>query len=118
MQQFLLRLVAAALCTGLAACDIQPVSVGSWQTQTDLTENSLQATWTITVSETLQSTGQWSFSAEQVELDGSRIAFSGQIPLASGSLVDGNFSGTVSGNSLQGTFYTTAGNFTVSGQRQ
>ncbi len=118
MQQFLLKLITAALCTGLAACDIQPISVGSWQTETALPDNSLQATWVINANETLQSAGQWNFSIDQVELDGSRIAFSGQIPLANGVPIDGNFSGTVSGNSLQGTFFTTAGNFTVSGKRQ
>jgi hypothetical protein len=118
MQQIRIKLLAVLLGTSLTACDIQPISVGSWQIETEIAADTIQAMWTITASETLQSTGEWNFSVEQVELDGSRIAFSGQIPLSTGTFVDGNFSGTVSGNSLQGTFFTTEGNFTVSGQRQ
>jgi len=118
MNPMRILLLALILSSGLTACDIQPISVGTWQTETTTETDSLQAMWTITANETLQSSGQWSFSAEQVELDGSRIAFSSQIPLSTGVLVDGNFSGTVSGNSLQGTFYTTAGNFTVAGERR
>lgn len=118
MQRIIIKLISILVCTGLTACDIQPISVGSWQTETKIADDIIQAMWTITANETLQSAGGWTFSVQQVELDGSRIAFSSQVPLATGTFVDGNFSGTVSGDALQGTFFTTAGNFTVAGQRQ
>lgn len=111
------KLYTVFFCFCLVACDIQPISTGNWQTQTDIGTGTLQSSWTISSDETLLAVGEWNFSVAQVELDGSRIAFSGQIPLTTGTLVSGNFSGTVSGNALQGTFFTTAGNFTVSGER-
>ncbi len=101
----------------LLACDIQPISVGDWEIQASLGSNSVQSNWTISDNYSLIGSGDWNLVVDQVELDGSRIAFTAQIPFTKNQLIDGNFSGTVSGSSLQGTFFTTEGNFTILGAR-
>jgi hypothetical protein len=111
-------LFTALFLSSLIACDIKPISVGNWEIRSTLGSNSLQSNWTISDDYRLIGSGDWNLAVDQVELDGSRIAFSAQIPLAANQLIDGNFSGTVSGNSLQGTFFTTEGNFTILGERQ
>ncbi len=102
----------------LTRCDIQPISVGSWRTQLLLPESSISSTWVIEADETLAISGGLNLTVDSIQLDGSRIAFTSQLPLSDQQLIEANFSGTVSGNSLQGTFFTTAGNFTLSGERQ
>lgn len=104
----------------LAACDIESVSVGDWNIIVDTEFGMQSSVWTITADGTITIAGDAIRVVEGAILEGSRISWSDEISNPSGSeqMMRMNFSGTVDGNNLQGTIFTTLGNLTVNGTRQ
>ncbi len=105
----------------LAACDIEPVGAGQWSIQIEMNTGSESSIWTIAP------TGEMNVSGSAVTIDdgsavlaGSRISWSGTManPANPVTPLNVNFAGTVDRNSLQGTLYTTLGNWSVTGTRQ
>jgi len=114
----ILLLVAVPLFT---ACGIDAVGVGEWDIRVALPEGELLSVWTITADERISISGESIAEVDEVELAGSRMAWSAQtsrLTDSSGQQLGVNFGGTVNGNRLEGTLYSTAGNFTVSGVRR
>ena len=104
----------------LAACDIEFVSVGNWNIIVDTEFGMQSSVWAITADGTITIAGDTIRVVEGAILEGSRISWSDEISNPSGSeqMMRINFSGTVDGNNLQGTIFTTFGNLTVNGTRQ
>ena len=104
----------------LAACDIESVSVGDWNIIVDTEFGMQSSVWAITADGTITIAGDAIRVVEGAILEGSRILWSDEISNPSGSeqMMRINFSGTVDGNNLQGTIFTTLGNLTVNGTRQ
>jgi len=116
-------LKAAALIVlplSFAACDIEPVSVGIWQVELDSPDGIQPSVWMISADGTIGMTGGTVSVVEGATLEGSRILWSDEIPnpVGQGQTLTINFSGTVDGDSLAGTLFTTSGNFSVNGTRQ
>ena len=110
-----------AISALLIGCDIEPVSVGTWDIEV-ATDSGMQfSVWTITADAIITVAGDPERSLNEVVLAGSRIMWSAELPNpndSSGELLNMNFRGTVDGNNLQGTLFSTLGNFSVSGTRQ
>jgi len=104
----------------LAACDIESVSVGDWNISVDTEFGMRSSVWTIAADGTITIAGDAIRVVNGAILEGSRISWSDEIPNPSdsGQVMRINFSGTVDGNNLQGTIFTTLGNLTVNGTRQ
>jgi len=104
----------------LAACDIESVSVGDWNIIVDTEFGMQSSVWAITADGTITIAGDAIRVVEGAIFEGSRISWSDEISNPSGSeqMMRINFSGTVDGNNLQGTIFTTLGNLTVNGTRQ
>ena len=102
--------------SGLTACDIQPVAVGSWQIEIGDEPDTSQETWTITEAGQIRLQRGGDTETTDVELAGSRVSWTlGSLdPQATDRI---NFSGTVDGNRLSGTLYSQQGNRTVTGSR-
>jgi hypothetical protein len=103
----------------LVSCEIEPISVGTWEVQIQAENASYSFTWILTSEPELRVTGSGNFVAEEVELSGSRINWSAE---RYDSLLPGisdrvNFNGTVSGDQLAGTLFSQQGNYTVTGKR-
>lgn len=110
--------IIAALST---ACDIQPVGAGVWDITIDAPQGSQTSIWTIGADDTISMAGESVAQADEVRLNGSRITWSMQTSEAidaSNAVQRTNFIGTVNGDSLAGTVFTTQGNFSVKGTRQ
>ena len=106
-------------CVVLTSCEIEPISVGTWEVQIQAENASYSFTWILTSEPELRVTGSGNFVAEEVELSGSRINWSAE---RYDSLLPGisdrvNFNGTVSGDQLAGTLFSQQGNYTVTGKR-
>lgn len=114
------RLLLASLALlMLTGCDIQPVSAGVWNIEIDTPAARETSVWRIAADGAIDF-GNAPFSlSDNAVLEGSRIAWSGLAsnPVAPSQALSVNFNGTVNGNALQGTVFTTAGNWTVSGVR-
>ncbi len=110
-----------AISALLIGCDIEPVSVGTWNIEV-ATDSAMQSSvWSITADAIITVAGDPERSLNEVVLAGSRIMWSAELPNPndpSGELLNMNFRGTVDGNRLQGTLFSTLGNFSVSGTRQ
>lgn len=105
----------------LAACDIEPVGAGNWSIQIETNTGSESSAWLIAPSGAINVTGgRITIGDGTAVLAGSRISWSGTLPNPAdpAAPLNVNFNGTVDGNSLQGTLYTTLGNWTVTGTRQ
>ena len=104
----------------LAACDMESVSVGDWNISVDTEFGMRSSVWTIAADGTITIAGDAIRVVNGAILEGSRISWSDEILNPSGSeqMMRINFSGTVDGNNLQGTIFTTFGNLTVNGTRQ
>ena len=104
----------------LAACDIESVSVGDWNIIVDTEFGMQSSVWTIAADGTITIAGDAIRVVNGAILEGSRISWSDEISNPSGfeQMMRINFSGTVDGNNLQGTIFTTLGNLTVNGTRQ
>jgi hypothetical protein len=105
----------------LAACDIEPVSAGVWDMQVDTFTGVQPSVWTITANGTISMAADSVTVADEVVLEGSRVSWSTESPNPddpSGEMLRVNFNGTVDGDNLAGTIYTTLGNLSVSGTRQ
>ena len=104
----------------LGACDIESVSVGDWNIIVDTEFGMQSSVWTIATDGTITIAGDAIRVVNGAILEGSRISWSDEISNPSGSeqMMRINFSGTVDGNNLQGTIFTTFGNLTVNGTRQ
>jgi hypothetical protein len=100
------------------ACDIEPVGSGVWNVIIENPDGTLLSIWSITENGTLNMTDENITVVDGVELEGSRISWSNEIQDSSGAAMTINFSGTVDGDTLQGTIFTTEGNSTVTGERQ
>ena len=114
-------LTVAAVFVLLAACDIEPVSVGSWDIQIDTPDGVQTSVWTITAERTVTISGEADIVAGEVDIQGSRIFWSTESPdpvNPSGPPLRETFVGTINGDDLAGTIYTTEGNLSVSGTRQ
>lgn len=103
----------------LISCEIEPISVGTWEVQIQAENASYSFTWILTSEPELRVTGSGNFVAEEVELSGSRINWSTErydflLPGISDRV---NFNGTVSGDQLAGTLFSQQGNYTVTGKR-
>ncbi|MDG2140941.1 MAG: hypothetical protein P8K27_05545 [Gammaproteobacteria bacterium] len=103
----------------LISCEIEPISVGTWEVQIQAENASYSFTWILTSEPELRVTGSGNFVAEEVELSGSRINWSAErydflLPGISDRV---NFNGTVSGDQLAGTLFSQQGNYTVTGKR-
>ena len=112
-------LLAFFFSAALVSCEIEPISVGTWEVQIQAENASYSFTWILTSEPELRVTGSGNFVAEEVELSGSRINWSAE---RYDSLLPGiservNFNGTVSGDQLAGTLFSQQGNYTVTGKR-
>ena len=105
---------------GLSACDIVPVSVGTWDIAIESDAGTNTARWIITDVPSLTITGNSDILVSEIDLAGSRITWSSDaFDLgAAGESQRVNFRGTVDGDRLAGTVFTQQGNFTVTGNRQ
>ncbi|HAJ76961.1 MAG: hypothetical protein QGG54_01625 [Gammaproteobacteria bacterium] len=105
----------------LIGCEIEPVSVGTWEIEVT-TDSGLQSSvWTITADANITVSADTERDLNEVVLAGSRITWSAELPNPddpSLGLLNMNFRGTVDGNTLQGTLFSTLGNFSVAGTRQ
>ena len=106
-------------CVLLTSCDIEPISVGTWEVEIQAENATYRFTWILTSEPELMVTGSGNFIAEEVELSGSRINWSaeGYDLLLPGINDRVNFNGTVSGDQLAGTLFSQQGNYTVAGKR-
>lgn len=104
----------------LTACS-ERVSVGVWDVEISSADGLETAVWTITDPGGITMAGGTVVSADEVDLVGSRINW------ASGTANPDDrsapsqrmtFTGTVNGDTLSGTIYTTEGNKNVSGTRR
>ena len=120
MKKFWGILILAALAASLVACDIEAVSVGLWNIEMDTPEGRQTSVWTIAADGKINMSGDTVTVTGDAILEGSRIFWSGQTPEtsdASAAMMNINFSGTVDGDSMQGTIFTTLGNYSVTGIR-
>jgi len=101
----------------LTACDIQSVSVGEWDISVNAAGGEQQSIWTISEQGSITMESQGLTIVTETELAGSRLSWTGEYIDASGQSHSANFSGTVDGNSLEGTIFTQEGNMTVAGSR-
>ena len=106
-------------CVVLTSCEIEPISVGTWEVEIQAENATYRFTWILTSEPELMVTGSGNFIAEEVELSGSRINWSaeGYDFLLPGINDRVNFNGTVSGDQLAGTLFSQQGNYTVAGKR-
>ena len=106
-------------CVLLTSCEIEPISVGTWEVEIQAENATFRFTWILTSEPELMVTGSGNFIAEEVELSGSRINWSaeGYDLLLPGINDRVNFNGTVSGDQLAGTLFSQQGNYTVAGKR-
>ena len=106
-------------CVPLTSCDIEPISVGTWEVEIQAENDTYRFTWILTSEPELMVTGSGNFIAEEVELSGSRINWSaeGYDFLLPGINDRVNINGTVSGDQLAGTLFSQQGNYTVTGKR-
>ena len=106
-------------CVLLTSCDIEPISVGTWEVEIQAENATYRFTWILTSEPELMVTGSGNFIAEEVELSGSRINWSaeGYDFLLPGINDRVNSNGTVSGDQLAGTLFSQQGNYTVAGKR-
>lgn len=77
--------------------------------------------WIVTAQPSVTIENGGTTVADEVDLQGSRIFWSTQIPDPGdpdGEMLRQTFSGTVNGDYLAGTVFTTGGNMTVRGTRQ
>lgn len=104
----------------LTACDIPPVGEGVWDMQVQTMYNVRSTTWAMAEDGTVNITGDISATISNAEFTGSRVSWSGLIsnPDMPTENLSVNFSGTVDGNRIQGTLFSTLGNWTVAGTRQ
>lgn len=104
----------------LSSCDIEPVSTGTWDIEVETASGIEDFVWTISSDGTVRMSGNSNHVAENAVLAGSRISWSGESlsPENPSQTISTNFNGTVDGDRLQGTLFTTLGNMTVSGNRQ
>lgn len=117
----LLRCILLPLLLSLIACDIEPVAAGRWSIQTETQSGTESSEWVITASGAIAvSGGSVSILDESIVLAGSRISWSGTManPDDPAQLLNVNFNGTVDRNTLQGTLFTTLGNWSIVGSRQ
>jgi len=105
---------------GLSACDIVPVSVGTWDIAIESEAGNSSSRWIITDEPSLTISGNSEINVSEIDLAGSRITWSTDaFDLgAAGESQRVNFRGTVDGDRLAGTVFTQLGNFTVTGNRQ
>ena len=113
------HLVTVFLGLPLFACDIEPISVGTWEVSIQIEDTIHASTWRITSESSLTITGNTDIFIEEIDLSGSRINWSTDaenIPML--NISDRiNFNGTVDGNRLAGTLFSQQGNYTVNGRR-
>ena len=111
--------LAFCFCVILVSCEIEPISVGTWEVQIQGKNSNYNFTWILTSQPELRVTGAGNFVAEEVELSGSRINWSAEEYdfLLPGTVDRVNFNGTVSGDQLAGTLFSQQGNYTVTGKR-
>jgi len=104
----------------LIKCDLEPISAGTWSIEVVAEQGVQSSVWTITADGTISIDGDTTRVVNEVVLEGSRIYWSDNIPdpAEPGQTMNLNFSGTVDGNDLGGTIFTTLGNLTVNGVRQ
>ena len=105
----------------VSACDMERVSEGSWDIQVETPGGTRSSVWTISDEPALTISGETALIAAEVDLQGSRIFWSTEIPdpaNPSGSMLRETFAGTVNGDNLAGTIYTTSGNLSVRGTRR
>ena len=104
----------------LAACDIRHVAVGEWDITVELPGGEQRGHWSVGDDDRIAVRLFASNLTTDAELVGSRLIWAGEIgdweDKRSSQRV--SFSGTINGNSLAGTLYTTRGNFWVNGSRQ
>ena len=116
MQSNMFRILCFLLPLALACCSIEPVASGDWQVTIDLADTNRQETWSIDGDGQIAIQRQSVTVTTAVELAGSRLSWTLD-GVDSGLGMPANFSGTVNGDSLAGTLYAQAGNFTVRGER-
>lgn len=119
--KILMRVLAGiAVLSTLAACDIRPVGEGNWDIQVQTTYNVRSTTWSMSEDGTVTISGDISANITDAQFAGSRVSWSGLIsnPDMPDENLSVNFSGTVDGNTIQGTLFSTLGNWTVAGTRQ
>ena len=105
----------------VSACDMERVSEGSWDILVETPAGTRSSVWTISDEPALTMSGETPLTAAEVDLQGSRIFWSTEMPDSnnpSGPMLRETFAGTVNGDSLAGTIYTTSGNFSVRGTRR
>lgn len=105
----------------LAACDMEPVGAGQWSIQIEMSTGSEASNWIIAPTGEINVSGSAiTIGDGSAVLAGSRISWSGTMPNPANPVtpLNVNFDGTVDRNSLQGTLYTTLGNWSVTGTRQ
>lgn len=111
------RVTACLLAVAsLVACDIEPVSSGSWQIEVEQDSGPRLETWNITGDGRLTIRRGEATLNTTVEQAGSRI--SGTLEeTGPGLAAPANFSATVNGDSLAGTLFTQQGNVIFRGTR-
>lgn len=109
-----------ALLLVLTACDISPVGEGVWDIQVQTLYNVRSTTWEMSEDGTVTITGDINATITNAEFTGSRVSWSGLIsnPDVPTENLSVNFSGTVDGSRIQGTLFSTLGNWTIAGTRQ
>lgn len=109
-----------AMTVLVTACDIEAVSVGEWNIITDTPSGAQPSVWSIAADGEISMVGDTVTAVVADFIEGSRFAWSLELPNPENSAepLNVNFSGTVDGDRLQGTIFTTLGNFSVSGIRQ
>ena len=121
MRNWIRNLVLISTPVLLTACDIEPTSTGIWEINIDIPAGIQPSVWTITADQSISMAGDTVTIAEEVVLEGNRISWSTESPDPndpSGAMLRVNFLGTVDGDNLAGTIYTTLGNLSVTGTRQ
>ncbi|HJO12659.1 MAG: hypothetical protein QGG67_08955 [Gammaproteobacteria bacterium] len=121
MRNWIRNLVLISTPVLLAACDIEPTSTGIWEINIDTPSGNQSSVWTISANQSISMAGDTVTIADEVVLEGNRISWSTESPNPddpSGAALRVNFLGTVNGDNLAGTIYTTLGNFSVTGARQ
>ena len=117
MKIFVKMNAALIVLLSLIACDIEPISVGSWEIQIETAAGIEAGVWTITADGTMTMAGEPVTVVEGLVLEGSRIAWTleSENPEEAGQMMTTNFSGTVDGRRLSGTLFTPLGNSSVNG---
>ena len=121
MRNWIRNLVFITASALLAACDREPTSTGVWGINIDTSTGIQPSVWTITADQSISMAGDTVTIADEVVLEGNRISWSTESPDPndpSGAMLRVNFLGTVDGDNLAGTIYTTLGNLSVTGTRQ